>query len=299
MTVVASARIVKHDVPCNVCGSHNLAEIYADELGDTPPPVDYNFSQETRKTFRIVRCSDCGLVFTNPMPQLSDAYTETVDHVYLESSAQRERAAEFAVNVLARYKDGGRLLDVGCNAGLFLNAAAKRFQVEGVELSSWSADIASRQHKVYCQPISALGLKGQYDVITMWGVIEHLEDPRRELKALFEALKPEGIAAFYTGDLDAWLPRLLGKKWWWYQGMHLFYFSRRTLTKLIESIGFQVVEYRTHRLYFQLFSLAKSLNRYWVGRLVSPVLNLSILRNIMVPLQISGEMLLIVRKPGK
>ncbi len=139
-------------------------------------------------------------------------------------------------------------------------------------------------------------LDRQYELVTLWGVIEHFEDPRTELEAVRNALVPGGIAAIYTGDVDAWLPKLLGKKWWWYQGMHLFYFSRRTLTDMLAGVGMEVVEHRTHRLYFQLFSLANSLNRYAVGRLISPLLNLPGLRSLMLPLQVSGEMLLIARR---
>lgn len=73
--------------------------------------------------------------------------------------------------------------------------------------------------------------------------------------------------------------------------------SRKTLSRMLASVGLEVVEYRTHRLYFQLFSLANSLNRYAIGPLLSPVFNLPVLRDLMVPMQISGEMLLIARRP--
>lgn len=287
----------KLDVPCNACGSRHLIQLYADELGDDLPPVDYQFSVDTRRTFRIVRCADCGLVFTHPMPDLGKLYADTIDHVYVDSSSQRRKAAEFAVKVLARHKPAGRLLDVGCNIGLFLDAAADRYTTEGIELSAWAAGIAGKRHRVIQQTLSSLKLDQQYDLITLWGVIEHFDNPRIELEAIKSALVPGGIAAFYTGDLDAWLPRLLGKKWWWYQGMHLFYFSRKTLTRMLADAGLEVVEYRTHRLYFQLFSLANSLNRYAIGPLLSPILNLPVFRDLMLPVQISGEMLLIARRP--
>jgi hypothetical protein len=50
-------------------------------------------------------------------------------------------------------------------------------------------------------------------------------------------------------------------------------------------------------VYFQLFSLASSFNRYSIGKTIEPILGHRLLRNIFVPLQLSGEMLLIVRKP--
>ena len=81
-------------------------------------------------------------------------------------------------------------------------------------------------------------------------------------------------------------------KWWWFQGMHLAYFSRRTLGQLLESVGFEVIQHQNYCAYFQLFSLAKSMSRYKLGRLLSPIFHLPFLRNIMVPVKLSGEMVL-------
>jgi hypothetical protein len=148
--------VPKSDIPCNSCGSRDLVELYPDELGDDLPPVDYRFSPDTRRTFRIVRCAKCGLVFTHPMPSLSKLYEDTVDPVYMESSSQRRKAAEFAVEVLARHKPSGRLLDVGCNIGLFLDAADKRYESDGLELSAWAASLAGKRHKVFQEPAQCI-----------------------------------------------------------------------------------------------------------------------------------------------
>jgi 2-polyprenyl-3-methyl-5-hydroxy-6-metoxy-1,4-benzoquinol methylase len=295
--VTTASRVAKRDVPCNLCGSELFDELYPDELGDRIPPLHHGFAEETSRTYRIVKCKRCGLVFTNPMPELSKHYTNTVDDAYVQSTPQRRKTSEYAVEVLARHKPSGRLLDIGCNTGVFLDAAAERYEVEGIELSEWSADIASERHKVHRQPIEELNLERQYDIVTMWAVIEHLEDPRAELEYIFDAMTPGGIAAFYTPDIDSYLARLLGKRWWSFLGMHLFYFSRRTLTCMLEEVGFEFVEYRRHRVWFQLFSLASSFNRYRIGRLIDPILTSKPLRSIFVPLELSGEMLLIVRKP--
>lgn len=290
--------VTKREVPCNLCGSNSNTELYPDELGDAVPPLHHGFSEDTSRTYRIVKCNKCGLIFTNPMPALGEHYTNTVDEVYVESTPQRRKTATYAVEVLSRHKPSGRLLDIGCNTGVFLDAAAERYEVEGIELSEWSADMASERHKIHRRPIGELNLEGQFDVITMWAVIEHIEDPRAELLCVYQALAPGGIAAFYTGDIDSLLARLMGKRWWFFIGMHLYYFSRRTLTCLLEEVGFEFVEYRRHRVYFQLFSLASSFNRYKIGRRIEPILGHPRLRNIFIPLQLSGEMLLIVSKPA-
>jgi SAM-dependent methyltransferase len=289
--------VPKRLIPCNLCGSERFETLFPDELGAELPLVDYDFRPETRKTFEIVRCTGCGLVFTNPMPDLRTAYQDVVDPIYLASQEQRRQTARHALQgILKHVPAGGRLLDVGCNTGLFLDEAASSFRVEGVELSQWAAAEAAKRHTVHTVPISELDLPASFDVVTLFGVIEHFDDPLRELQAMARVLKPGGLFVVYTGDVDAWLPRLLGKRWWWYQGMHLYYFSLKTLTRMLDKAGFDVVANTNHVVYFQLFSLAKSLNRYAVGRLVSPALNWPFLKHRMVGLQLSGEMLVYSRR---
>lgn len=292
-------RVVKKLIPCNLCGGEHHTELYPDELGDAAAPTDYGFSQETRKTYRIVRCDDCGLIFTNPMPSLITSYEEEIDDVYLSTEAQRSITAQRALKKILTYKTSGRLLDVGCSTGIFLDQAAKHFTVEGLELSKWAVARAAQRHRVHRVTLDDFKPAELYDVVTLYGVIEHFEDPKSQLVHIGKLLKPGGLAVIYTGDADAWLPRLLKKKWWWYQGMHLYYFSHTTLRRMLADSGMAEVGYDLQTVDFELRSLATSLNRYSLGRLTSPILNLPGIRNIRVPLRLSGEMVLYaVKKPA-
>ena len=89
--------------------------------------------------------------------------------------------------------------------------------------------------------------EGAYDVVTMWDVIEHLPDPASTLRAVHSALRPGGVFAVTTMDVDALFPRVAGRFWPWYMQMHLVYFSRRTLGELLRRSGFEVVEVTRHR----------------------------------------------------
>ncbi len=294
-----AAVVRKRTIPCNLCGCKDYQVLYEDELGDTAATVDYNFCPDTRKTYQIVKCPSCGIIYTNPMPSIETSYHGTQDEIYLRSRPQRVRTAEQLMKKILRFKRGGRLLDVGCSTGIQLDAASKYFEVEGIELSQWAYQEASARHKVHNATLSELDLHERFDVVTLIGVIEHFEDPARELRLIHRALKPGGLFVIYTGDVEAWLPRLLGKKWWWYQGMHVFYFSRQTCKALLEKCGFQVVRTGVHCSYFQLFSLGTSLKRYKLGLLMNPLFNLPGLKNLMIPVKLSGEMLLLATKVGE
>lgn len=286
--------VPKRPVRCCICASDAYDVLYADELGDRAAKVDYAFSRETRKTYQIVKCRGCGLVYTNPMPNLDGQYADTVDSHILESRDQRHHAAEREIARIRRHKSGGRLLDIGCSTGFFLDVAARHFEVEGIEPSRWAREQAAQRHTVHGAAVA--DMSERFDVVTLWDVIEHFQDPAAEVAAIRRLLRRDGLLVIHTGDIDAWLPRLLRKSWWWFQGMHLHFFSRATLTRLLNEAGFDVIEVGINTRYFRLFSLSNSLMRYPVGKLLAPFLNLPGLRNLMVPVHLSGEMLLMAGK---
>lgn len=282
---------------CPVCRNSDSKAVYDDELGDAAPTVDYDFSPETRKTYRIVECLECAHRFVNPMPAVAHLYRDNVDAVYLASLPQRRRSAQCWLELVRTYAapNADSLIDIGCATGVFLDEAARRYRVEGVELSRWAADLASERHEVHRLPLTELATGDAFDIATMWGVIEHLEEPRMEIKAVHHILKTAGLLFIYTGNRDGRIPRLLGKRWWWYQGMHLQYFSEATLTRLLRESGFSVVAVHRLPVFFSPESLGRSLNRYRVMRPLVWLLQRCPQR-FLIRVTLSGEMVLIARK---
>lgn len=235
----------------------------------------------------------------SPLTALDRLYEDNVDHVYLNSLEQRRRSAEDWLKIVKKYcnNDSRRLslIDVGCATGVFLDCAESIFRVEGVELSQWAASIASQRHLVHRKPLSNLALTQKFDVATLWGVIEHFDDPRREISALRDSLAPGGLLFIYTGDRSAFIPRLLRKRWWWYQGMHLQYFTKDSLSLPLKETGFTVIASKRLPIYFSLASLGQSLNRYRWASPVTKLLSLLPQKRLLIKLTLSGEMLMIAK----
>lgn len=282
---------------CPVCADPRWSIVYPDELGGEPPTVDYAFSPRTRLTYRIVECETCSHRFVHPLPELQELYEENEDVTYIRSEPQRRRSARTWLRFVRHYAPEAKsLIDIGCATGFFLDEARKEMRVEGVELSRWAADLAAVRHQVHRQPVSRLRLESRFDTATMWGVIEHLVDPRHELAAVHSLLEPGGMLFVYTGDRSALIPRLLGKKWWWYQGMHIQYFSRSTLSRLLNDSGFSVVAVRNLPIYFSLASLGQSLNRYSLAKPLVRVLKSFPAAGHLVRITLSGEMVIVARR---
>ena len=256
-------------IPCNLCGRDDFSVRF-----NSPPRVDEDdvadFMASTDRFDRygrIVRCRGCGLVYTNPRPvrsQLNDGYARTEDHDYASESSSRSINAHLSLRTIQRFVERGRLLDVGCATGYFLNAARLSFEPYGVEPSRWAAQYARdklglnvRQGSLEEADFPA----GSFDVITLNDVIEHLTDPRGSLTQLHRLLRPQGLLYIVTPNIDGLSARLLRGSWWGLRPAHLYYFSTRTLAEMLTQVGFEPVFKRS---YGRIFTYA-----YWASRLKS------------------------------
>jgi SAM-dependent methyltransferase len=258
--------------------------------------------------FDIVQCPECGLLFRAALPTRSDLIeiyssgyffqtdSETKGQGYLDYVAdeQSHRAsARRRLDLIERNVDGrGRILDVGAAAGFFVDEARSRgWDALGVDVSEAMVEWGQRQLHVPLVRGEIDGLSigpESLDVVTMWDYIEHSRDPSGDLRAVHRLLRPAGLLALSTGDVGAPAARLTGSRWHLLTPRHHnFFFSRRTLGKLLGTSGFTIsnvaypgarypIAYLLHK--FRTFvdvppleSFVSALARSRVGRIAVPV----------------------------
>lgn len=205
-----------------------------------------------RTSRSILRCG-CGLVYAEPLSAraLEALYSREYFQglAYADYLADREaihRNARRALRELAALAPGRRLLDAGCAAGFFLEAARSAgFEASGIELSEFASAYARE----------TLGLKvrkgaledlpedaGPFDAATLWDAIEHLRRPDLALRRLRGRMAPGGVLMLSTGDHACLLRRLAGRRWRLFADpTHNFFFTEDTLRRLLERAGFAVV----------------------------------------------------------
>jgi 2-polyprenyl-3-methyl-5-hydroxy-6-metoxy-1,4-benzoquinol methylase len=200
----------------------------------------------------VAECLDCGLRALSPMPTLGDlvSINEETVHPFFNACLEDEETyrAYFAhkLDDLQQRVPNGRLLDVGCGAGFFLDAArARGFEVAGLDLSPVPAFYAR----------DALGLDvtvgsiydfraqdGSFDAVTIFQTIEHDPHPAALSRRLLELLKPGGVLMVTTPAADGFVARVMGKRWFGYRNVeHVSFFSRRSLRHALEQAGFEML----------------------------------------------------------
>ncbi len=142
------------------------------------------------------------------------------------------------------YIPGGRILDVGCGSGEYLELMANLgWNVLGTDISEAAVSAARvKRLPVMIGNLSDLNLPDEhYDVITLWDVLEHLHTPIETLSKVWRLLKPEGLLMIGLPNIDSLQFRIFTDKW---HGLHppyhLSFFTLSTLRMALQNTGFQV-----------------------------------------------------------
>jgi SAM-dependent methyltransferase len=204
----------------------------------------------------IRQCEECGLGQADPNGfdpgsyytadyfngQHSDGYA---DYVGAEPVLRKEFARTVAF--IRKLVPSGRLLDIGCAYGFFLQEARPYFDVAGIELAEDAAEHGRRNGLNVVTGVAdapTLARLGQFDVITMFDVIEHLPEPAEVLALAARHLKPGGIMVITTGDFASLTARAMGPKWrLMTPPQHLWFFTRDSIRAMGEGVGLTMIDF--------------------------------------------------------
>jgi SAM-dependent methyltransferase len=207
----------------------------------------------TRNGCEIWQCRNCGLGRTqasafDPAAYYTDDYFSGrhadgySDYRGAEPVLRREFAG--SVDFIRRFRDGGKLLELGCAYGFFLMEAAHYFDVAGIELAGEAVRHARRAGLNVLEGTADeanLRRVGPADVIVLFDVIEHLPDPRVTLALCHELLNPGGVIVLTTGDFGSPLARLAGVRWrLMTPPQHLWFFTQKSMSRLAAGLGYAI-----------------------------------------------------------
>lgn len=233
---------------CNLCNSNDYTEV---------------FPAGKAQIHRVVKCNKCNLIYANPQTDnVSD-----VEKIYLQSNSNDSGLNSFnskdnqylqkqflqlkdyskIIDFVER-KEKGIFLEIGSYAGIFLNEARKRgWDVLGIEPLEIPADYSEHELKIrvirnYFEEADIR--KESIDVIVACHVIEHVPNPMSFVQKAFELLKPGGKLILETPTYDSLMFKIFKHR---ERSMrcegHIYFFTKKTLIKLVENNGFKVLKH--------------------------------------------------------
>jgi len=211
----------------------------------------------TKEDFHICECLNCGLLYTMPRPpkEKIGAYYKSDEYYSHQENKKgfvpRLYEAIKKINLKHKFRLAsrdlpvGKLLDIGCGVGDFLHVAEnKGWQCTGVEPSEEAREIARQRIKgdlLYSEDLEQLPDQS-FDLITMWHVLEHVDDLKWQVAQLQRLIKPNGRIVIDVPNYRSYDGRFYNAYWAAYDvPRHLNHFNKTVLTKMFKTSGLSLV----------------------------------------------------------
>jgi 2-polyprenyl-3-methyl-5-hydroxy-6-metoxy-1,4-benzoquinol methylase len=211
----------------------------------------------TNENFSILKCTNCGLLRTNPQPSpdVIGQYYDSPDYISHSIGNKsikeiiydliRKRTLSSKLNILNKYSKGNRLLDIGCATGVFLNYCQQNgYSVNGVEPDEKCRIYAALNFNIQVDTLESLVNfpENSFDVITMWHVLEHVSDINERMSVIKRLLTPDGVLIVALPNPESFDANHYGKYWAAFDvPRHLFHFTKETFRKLCAIHAFEVI----------------------------------------------------------
>jgi len=213
--------------------------------------------------FEHVKCKECGVVYTKQAlkDDISKRYYERNDvniqyHQIIESAVDSELdtlrfdyCLEKVFDRIDKNSNCRNVLDIGCGTGLFLERAKRKgLSPVGIEPNEYAADaVRSRGLKAFSGLKELANTEMEFDIITLWTVLEHIIDPQELIQDITLLLNPNGLLAIEVPNINGFATILLRERSTVFAGdQHVTFFSVDTLTRFLEEHGYTNIHAETY-----------------------------------------------------
>jgi SAM-dependent methyltransferase len=267
------------------------------------------------KENNIFKCLKCNFVQVADLPDRGgsrELYGPSyfTSHKYTDYPTlwkENERRLSFMKEFLETRM--ARILEVGCATGDFIHYAQSEYEMYGFDLSKFAVTIAreknpNRADKIWCGELEDQSLEQAFfDGICLWDVIEHIWDPLSACRKLLESLKPNGYLFISTPDIEALVPKIMGRYWaFMTPPEHFGFFGHKSLKYMFEDrLQAQIVKFSNRGKWGNVGFILHKIGRvapFWVPISLLKALQKSFLAKLVVYVPSGDIQYIVVKKRG-
>lgn len=251
-----------------------MLKVYCPVCTSTAVHTEASFKHNF-KSINYLRCGMCTSIFLkSKVPNYANDYynrskagfLRTVEKAYVRLSNLYKKAI---INRLVDKKPSVKMIDIGSGRGEFLSIFGPNYIKEGLELKNVQNKKAISGIKMHYGKIADLDLKyKEYDVITLWHVVEHLSRPVADLGKLKKFLKDDGFLVVSTPNTNSLGYKIAKNEWYHFDyPYHLVLYNDISLDFLANVSGFRILAYQKHPFEFPLdffWSIVRSRRRFFL-----------------------------------
>ena len=238
--------------------SEHLGAASPVELNPFLQCMDHSVSRET---FSLFKDAERDLLVTLPQPSEKNLPDYYHSEDYISHTDSKRNLLEIAyqlvkqfslkrkVKLVTRVNQGqGRILDVGCGTGDFLQACEQKgWSIAGIEPNEKARQLASTKTNFndYQRTVEELieSNPGSFDVITMWHVLEHVPNLADFIDKIKSLLKPNGVLVVAVPNFKSWDAKHYNSYWAAYDvPRHLWHFSRKSMERIFSEFDMKILE---------------------------------------------------------
>lgn len=237
----------------------------------------------SKESFALMKCEKCGLIITNPRPDLGhiSKYYEDVNYISHTNQANnpinlayklvRRITLNQKLNLIKKYTSGKDILDFGCGSGVFLNhMKLNKYNITGLETHQQTANAArTLTNTTIYEELNQIE-RSAFDIVTAWHVIEHVHDLSLTIRTLRKSLKKNGYIFIALPNHNSYDAQQYKEYWAAYDvPKHLYHFDKMSIDILSKKHKLKIVDVHPMKFDAYYVSLLSEQNKHGKMRVLN------------------------------
>lgn len=229
-------------VKCPLCKKNNYEIIINSQKKDFTKNYIKNIFNSSSSVFndRIVKCKNCKFIYLNPRIKqkiIDKSYSFSKDRKFISQNQNRIKTFKNTLSLISNQIDfsNKKILDIGSGGGAFLKACKDRnITAEGIEPNKWLVNYSKKKYGINISTKNLNKVNKTFHIVSLFDVLEHIPNIKLAINKIYKLVKKDGFLIINVPDHNSLARKILKKNWPFYLTVHLHYFDKKSLSKLLE-----------------------------------------------------------------